>query len=154
MNLDYKCYDEVVNQLQETLYWLLKENTNVASFVQIGDNKFNIYDGDPSTQSRIGFPYIVVHTATITEKKFTQRKQEVQLITRVEIIDKKETNVRQLADAVRAALKNDNERTRVKGFMKQRILNTTLSSRYLPNELSKPVWVYILFVRHTWRGFS
>ena len=77
MLLNYKCYNEVVNELQSTLYFLLKEDTNVASYVQFGDNKFNIYDGDPTTQGRIGFPYLVVHTPTIAEDSLTFRKKKI-----------------------------------------------------------------------------
>lgn len=154
MNLDYKCYGEVVNQLQETLYWLVREDSNIASYVQVGENKFNIYDGNPTSQSQIGFPFIIIHTPTIAEERLTFSKTTVTLLTKIEIVDKKERNVRELADAVRAALVNKNERTRVKGFTNERIMNSTLSSRFLPNESSKAVWVYILFVRHYWRGFK
>ena len=150
--LNYKGYDETVDQLQTTLYFLLKEDTNVASFVQLGTNKFNIYDGDPTTQGRIGFPYIVIHTPTFVETRFTQTKRWLDFTVRIELYDKKEKNVRQLTDAVRTALATGESRTKVKGYFEQRIINSTLSSTFLNDESSQPVWVYVLFAKYQWRG--
>jgi len=147
-----KTYSEVVNELQKTIYFLLKENTNVCSYVQVGDNKFNIYDGNPTSQGRIGFPYIEVHTPTFNEEFLTFKKRNITFTIRIEVIDKIESNVRELVDVVRSALQEGRQRTRKKGYWNLKTTNTSLTPRFLPNESSKPVWVYVLFVSYEWRG--
>ncbi len=99
-------YDTLVDVTQEEIHTILKNDATVLSLTT------KIVDGLPYTQMQrgIGFPYIQVPTPEYTEERYTFTKSKVLMSVNITIFSTKASTLRQLTDAVRKAL-TDNQNT-------------------------------------------
>lgn len=137
-------YGTILNNLQSTVYNIIKNDSTVQS------KTTNVMDGVPAQMIRgVGFPYILVHTPEGSEERVTITKFKVNATVHIEVVSKTESIVRETADAVRDALRSNQSTTRTEGhFMLKLPMRGRLNQRFLPNEKSKPVWTYDLFVTY------
>lgn len=102
-------YETVRTNTQKVLYDIISNDTTVKSMCR------HIIDGSQYKISRQrGFPYIVVNTPTTNHGNtfICNTRFRNELICRVSIVSIKESVVRELADAVAGALKNNQNETR------------------------------------------
>lgn len=114
----------------------------------------NVMDGIPVKQLREGgFPIIVVHTPEVDESRLTMTKHRNELLVHVEIIDRREKNVRIFTDAVKDALQNAQNTTKASGYWWYgRRVRSNLNYTFLPNEEGKAVWHMNIFFTYLWTG--
>ena len=140
-------YSTIVDSSQGALVSILKDDDTIADYTT------NVFDGVPTSLLRgTGFPYVVVHTPTLKEDRYTQSRFRVMLDFRIQIYDKKESNLRPLADAVRNCLKTYQSYERAYRLTNFTINSTDLGREFLPDEGSTPVWVYTINVEFRWVG--
>lgn len=100
-------YDTLVNVTQEEIHSILKNDETIANYT------VHIVDGLPYTamQQSKGFPYIQVPTPEYDEERYTFTKSKVTLTVNIAIFSTKASSLRELTDAVRAALTNNQDTT-------------------------------------------
>jgi hypothetical protein len=140
-------YSTIVDSSQEALVTILKDDATIAAYTT------NILDGIPTSLLRgTGFPYLIVHTPVVKEERYTQTRFKIMLDFRIQVFDKKESNLRPLIDAVRNCLKTYQSYERQYRLTNFTINSSDLSREFLPDEESTPVWVYTLNVEFRWVG--
>lgn len=142
-------YGIIESNVQSTIYGILSADSSIATMTN------NIMDGMPPNLSKgLGFPYIIIHTPTVEEQRLTNTKFFDLVTVHIQIYDKKEGNVRQLAGYVRNALRTNQSTTRDAAlFWYNRSGNrTALNYEFLIDESSQPVWVWDFYATYKWYG--
>lgn len=125
-------FSNMVDNIQTTLVTILKADTVIDDYTK------NILDGTPTNLTKnVGYPYILVHTPTFEDTKLTQGyspKYKTQVIVPIEVIDKREGNVRKLCDAVRNSLKTNQATTRGVKVFNLQCGRTRMSTGEIPTE--------------------
>jgi len=113
-----------------------------------------ILDGVPmKTIWEGGFPLILVHTPEVEESRLTLTKHRSEMTTQIEILDKREGNVRVLVDAVKDALHNAQATTKGDGYYWYgRRVRSNINYSFLGGESDKPVWHASIFMTYFWSG--
>jgi hypothetical protein len=151
----------VVSTLQNDIVSILRADNTVFTVTfadgttetRVLDN-LKIVDGIPTKQLREGgFPLIVVHTPEVDESRLTMTKHRSEMTVHVEIIDRKEGNVRVITDRIKDALQNAQSTTKGDGYWWYgRRVRSNLNFTFLPNEEGKAVWHMNLFFTYLWSG--
>ena len=141
-------YTNVLNTVQQNVYQILTNDSTVTTSSTYGT--VNIMDGMPAMFWRNkGFPYILVRTPSIEEERITQTRFRATTRVPIEIYSRKESTVRQLADAVRTALYNYRHTTAATGKMcLYRVASGSMDHFFLNGDSSKPVWLYRMEVEY------
>ena len=114
-----------------------------------------ILDGIPVDMLKgIGFPYIIVHTPEENTERLTFSKHKTEFTVHIEILDRRESNVRILSDEVKNALDSNQNTTKGSGYtLFGRRIRTNINSVSLPNEEKmKPIWHMNMFFTYLWSG--
>jgi len=140
---------DILNSDSTTLSFTTAEGTATSSL-----STMKIMDGIPVKQLREGgFPLIIVHTPEISDRRLTLRKYLSELTVHIEIIDRREGNVRILTDAVKDSLQNSESTTKGEGYWWYgRRVTSNLNYTFLSNEEGKAVWHMNLFFTYLWTG--
>ena len=137
-------YENLEDTLHTLIYNILKSDSNILSYTS------NIYDGVPVQMRKgTGFPYIIVHTPIVRESQITGSKSRVTLRAHIEVIDKKESNVRKLSGYVRSALKSNRTITFEDNLFNYNISNTYLNRNYVDSEMRIPVWHMDIYAEYS-----
>lgn len=140
-------YSNMLDYAHTTIVDMLTTNAIIADYTT------NILDGIPTNLYRgVGFPYIVVNTPTVSDDRYTQTQIRSMLTFTIEIYDKKENNVREIADAIKNCLYSEQAQLREKRLTHMVIKNTRLEKEYLLDEGSTPVWRYMISPVFRWVG--
>lgn len=152
----------VVSTLQNDIVNILKADVTAFTITFAEDRatttrvlgNLKIVDGIPSKQLREGgFPLIVVHTPEVDESRLTMSKHRSEMTVHIEIIDRREGNVRVITDRVKDALQNAQSTTKGDGYWWYgRRVRSNLNFTFLPNEEGKAVWHMNLFFTYLWSG--
>lgn len=143
-------YNYLLDHAQEAIVAILSNDSTVTNSTT---GTTNIFDGIPTALLRgTGFPTIIVHTPTISEERYTQTRFKIMVTFDIEVIDKKEGNVRVLSDAVRNALSSNQSSLRGNRLTHYRVADSFLSHTFLADEQSTPVWSNTLQVEFRWCG--
>ena len=138
--------------VQKTIWNILNADTMVRYWIPAE----NIIDQIPTKLLQgQGFPYIIVHSPTIAEEVLTlgpTRKMQAKINIVVEIYDRKQCNVRQLADAVRNALATNQTTTKGAFLFWSRLMNESLGHNYVGEEDTYPVWNMRQVYEFRWNG--
>ena len=151
-----------IQNLQADIINILKADTAVLTTTNAADESqttrimdLKIVDGVPSNLLKgTGFPFIIVHTPEEDSSRLTMTKHRTEFIVHIEIIDRREGNVRILTDAVKYALQNAQTTTKGHGYWWYgRRVRSNLNYIFLQGEQgSKPVWHMNLFLTYLWTG--
>jgi hypothetical protein len=138
--------------VQKTIWNILNTDSTVKFYIPAE----NIIDQIPAKLLQgQGFPYIIVHSPTIAEDPLTlgtTRKTAVKIDVVVEIYDRKQMNVRSLADAVRNAISSNQNTTKGATIFWSRIMNESLGHAYVGEESTYPVWTMRQVYEFRWFG--
>lgn len=137
-------YANAVDNVHTVVYNILKGDATIATYTT------NIFDGYPTNLQRgVGFPHIIVNSPN-TEDKIITIDNGVYTVDSelvVHVIDRQEGTVREIAGAVRNALKSAKSTTETANqyFFKTRGVpgDTTL-----PGEPDRHIWFYDIYVRY------
>jgi len=126
--------------VQKTIWNILNTDATVKFWIPA----VNIIDQIPAKLLQgQGFPYIIVHSPTIAEEALTlgpTRKTQIKINIVVEIYDRKQCNLRSLADAVRNAISTNQNTTKGATIFWSRLMNESLGHSYVGEEDTYPVW--------------
>lgn len=154
-----------VQTLQSSLLAILRANATALTVTYPDDstgtatiNESKILDGVPSDMLKgTGFPYIIVHTPEQDTNRLTlgdSFKLKTEFSVHIEVIDRRERNVRILTDGVIDALFDAQTTTRADGFyLFGKSIRTNVNYTYLPEGArEKAVWHMDLFFTFMWSG--
>lgn len=134
-----------LSESQSNLWTLIKEAATVLAYTK------NVLDGVPVGLTKgTGFPYVIVPTPEVQHNDYrTLTNHSETLIFRVEIFDRKESVLRNLADAIRYLV--DNNKTVFSnsyGMFKYANSSGTLS--YDIAEDNSVIYNYTLTLEYVW----
>lgn len=152
-----------VSTLQNRIVNLLKADTTSLSFSVDGEtatqtstlSEMKIVDGVPSKQIKEGgFPLIIVHTPEESSTRLTMTRFKREFTIHIEILDRREGNVRVLTDGVIDCLHNNQASTKEDSYWWfGRKITTNINYTYLTNDIGgKPVWHMDIFLTYLWTG--
>ena len=129
-------YADASNNLQETIRTILAADATLLTFTNL------FLDGRGVFKTRgTGIPRVEIHTPTRSESQLTLFKRQIILTVPIVVVDKKESNVREMQDAVLNALKTNVATTRGNGFfLFGNDIRTTQATSFLDNESSQYLW--------------
>jgi hypothetical protein len=139
------------DDIQSTVYDILSTDTTVKTYTE------NVYDGRPPKMAEgIGFPYIIVHTPSISREKLTftnsitNRRYSIECSTTLEVYSKKEGDLRKLMDAIEDSLFRGQDTTRGKQLFDLRIESDDPRSQ--PRTDGTNVWTINIIIYYIVRG--
>jgi len=139
-------YATLLNDVQSEIHTILSTDATVIGFTT------KIVDGLPYTdmQRGRGFPYIKIPIGTLAESQKTMGKIMVIISVPITVYTRKASTLRQLSDAIRNALKTNQNVT--EGLALHNFFPTATS----PNEFllpdKKPLYEYSILVQYKWVG--
>ena len=160
----FSTMSNAVQTLHTDIINILKADTNslTATYADgttdtfsLSGLKTQILDGVPVGLIKgTGFPYIIVHTPEVEETRLSFSKHKIELNVHIEIITRREGQVRILTDAVKDSLQNSQNTTKADGYCWYgRRVRSNLNYIFLQGELgNKPVWHMNLFISYLWVG--
>ncbi len=139
-------YDTLVNVTQEEIYSILSTDATIIGL----DAK--IVDGLPYTQMQrsVGFPYIQVPSPEYTEERYTFSKSKVTMDLTITIYATVASNLREVTDAVRAALTNNQDVTSLAKLRDRKLPVANYSQSLLDN--NKPLYQNDITAHYTFIG--
>ena len=153
---------DVVQTLQTDVRSILTASTSSIAFTDANGSsvpqslsELKIVDGVPMDLIKTAaFPLIIVHTPDVEESRLTLTKFRSDITIHIEVLDRREGNVRKLSDAVKSALYLAQSTTRSDGYMwYARKVRSNINYTFLPgDEGGKPVWHINLFFTYLWTG--
>lgn len=138
--------------VQKVVWKLLQADTTLDYWIP---SNHIIDQIPPAMMKGAGFPYIIVHTPTITEEPLTlgpSRKVENTIRIKIETYDKKQINIRRIADAIKNTLSTNQATTKATLIYWMRLASESLRSHYLPDEKTYPVWLMTQEFEFRWFG--
>jgi len=137
--------------VQKTIWNILLSDSMVAYFTP------KVIDQIPTALMKgSGFPYIIVYTPTVSKNQLTLSSSgliDKTVHIMIETYDKKQINVRQLADAIDTALTtNQTAVTEPTRIWQSRVISENMRSMSLPDEETYPVWVMTQIYEFRWYG--
>ena len=151
-------YSNIGDKTQELMYTLLKADTTIIPFVRtgvLGDYAFNIFDGEPHLPSSVS-SYIIIHTPELSERRLTQGqtpKMSISVTEEIEIRASKESEARELSDAVRNCLFTNQTTTRAYKLKLYSTDRTSLRKTYVGQAgQEKAMFTVSVMANFTYRG--
>jgi len=138
-------YSNIAVQLQSTVINILRNDSTVSGLTS------NILDGVPAGLWKgTGFPYILVHTPTIEDTRITTTKIRNDAFMEIEIISHQESVVRTLVDAVRNALKSNQNTTRAENAYLYRNSSGSMNPFPIPGKQRRSMgWNFTMTIEYT-----
>jgi len=143
-------YSSIYDTVQSTIHDILTNDTTLTALTT------NILDGEPKNLMKgIGFPYVIINTPSISDENRLSLSNTTfgcNVIVPISVYDKVEKNVRRVSDAVRRALKSNQNTTRTQHLRWYKMERSNLGSMFLLGESSEKVWVNNMFFQYYWSG--
>lgn len=152
----------VVQTLQTDVHSILSADATSIAFTDADSqsvaqslSQLKIVDGVPfDLIKNAAFPLIIVHTPEVEESRLTFTKFRSEITIHIEILDRREGNVRMLADAVKSSLYRSQSTTRNSGYMwYARKVRSNINFVFpFDDQGGKPVWHIDLYFTYLWTG--